>query len=228
MTDIRALFAEVLGTYILVLGGCSAILAANASGATTFIVPVALAFGLALLAALYAFGEVSGGHFNPAVSLAMLVDKRIDALSMVGYWAAQVVGGVLAGLTMLVVSSQEAVASTATTLGSGIEVWEGFLLETVFTAIFLLVILKASSSSPSGPTAFLAIGFTLVVIHLVLLPFTGTSVNPARSLGPGIVGGVWTDQWIYWTAPLLGGAIGWVIYRFVSSGSTDEATAPIS
>lgn len=228
MTDIRALFAEVLGTYILVLGGCSAILSANASEAATFIVPVALAFGLALLAALYAFGEVSGGHFNPAVSLAMLVDKRIDALSMVGYWAAQVVGGVLAGLTMLVVSSQEAVASTATTLGSGIEVWEGFLLETVFTAIFLLVILKASSSSPSGPTAFLAIGFTLVVIHLVLIPFTGTSVNPARSLGPGIVGGVWTDQWIYWTAPLLGGAIGWVIYRFVSSGATDEATAPIS
>lgn len=228
MSDIRALFAEVLGTYVLVLGGCSAILAANASGATTFIVPVALAFGLALLAALYAFGEVSGGHFNPAVSLAMLVDKRIDGLTMVGYWASQVVGGVLAGLTMLVVSSQDAVASTATTLGSGIEVWEGFLLETVFTAIFLLVILKASTSSPSGPTAFLAIGLTLVVIHLVLIPFTGTSVNPARSLGPGIVGGVWTDQWIYWTAPLLGAAIGWGIYRFVASTPHEEATAPIS
>lgn len=228
MTDIRSLFAEVLGTYVLVLGGCSAILAANASGATTTIVPIALAFGLALLAGLYAFGEVSGGHFNPAVSLAMLIDGRIDILTTVGYWASQVVGGVLAGLTMLIVTSEETVATTATTLGEGVELWEGFLLEAVFTAIFLLVILKASSSSSSGPTAFLAISLTLVLIHLVLIPFTGTSVNPARSLGPGIVGAVWTDQWIYWTAPLVGAVAGWGVFRFVSSPANDEETAPIS
>jgi aquaporin Z len=215
MTDIRSTLAEVLGTYVLVLGGCSAILAANASGATTRIVPIALAFGLALLAGLYAFGEVSGGHFNPAVSLAMLADGRIGPVTMLGYWVAQIVGGVLAGFTMLAVTTQDAVASTATTLGSGIDVWEGFLLEAVFTAIFLLVILRASKSTSSAPTAFLAIALTLVVIHLVLIPFTGTSVNPARSLGPGIVGGVWTDQWIYWTAPLVGAAVGWGIYRFV-------------
>jgi aquaporin Z len=221
MSDIRALLAEVLGTFVLVLGGCGAILAANASGATTTIVPIAFAFGLALLAALYAFGEVSGGHFNPAVSLSMLLDGRIDLGTMIGYWVAQIAGGVLAGLTLLVASSREAVASTATTLGAGIGVWEGFFLELVFTTIFLLVILKASASAPSGATAFLAIALTLTVIHLVLIPFTGTSVNPARSLGPGIVGGVWTDQWIYWIAPPLGGALGFFLYRAISAGRSE-------
>ena len=124
MTDIRTLLAEVLGAYILVVGGCGAVLAANASGAATTIVPIAFGFGLALLAALYAFGEVSGGHFNPAVSLAMLLDGRIDALTMIGYWVAQVLGAVLAGLTLLAASSREAVASTATVLGPDVEVWE--------------------------------------------------------------------------------------------------------
>lgn len=217
MTDFRRLFAELLGTYVLVLGGTTAILAANASGATTPIVPIALAFGLALLAGLYAFGEVSGGHFNPAVSLAMLIHGKIEAMTAVGYWIVQVIGGTLASLTLLAVSSRDAIASTETMLGQGIEAWEGFLIEVVFTAIFLLVILKATSSAASAKTAFLGIGLTLTMIHLCLIPFTGTSVNPARSLGPAIVGGVWTDQWIYVVAPLVGAVIGWAIHRFVVS-----------
>ena len=225
MTNARTFLAEVLGTFILVLGGCGAVLAATASGATTTIVPIALGFGLALLAGLYAFGEVSGGHFNPAVSLAMLVDKRIDAMTMGIYWVAQVAGGVLAGLVLLAATSRDAVATTATVLGPGVEPWEGFLFEAVFTAIFLLVILKATTSLQSGATVFLAIGLTLVVIHLVLIPFTGTSVNPARSLGPGIVGGVWTDQWLYWIAPLVGALVGWLIYRGVSQDTSAEAEA---
>ncbi len=225
MTNARTFLAEVLGTFILVLGGCGAVLAATASGATTTIVPIALGFGLALLAGLYAFGEVSGGHFNPAVSLAMLVDKRIDAMTMGIYWVAQVAGGVLAGLVLLAATSRDAVATTATVLGPGVEPWEGFLFEAVFTAIFLLVILKATTSLQSGATVFLAIGLTLVVIHLVLIPFTGTSVNPARSLGPGIVGGVWTDQWLYWIAPLVGALVGWLIYRGVSHDPSAEAEA---
>ena len=223
MTSVRRLLAELLGTYILVLGGTAAILAATASGATTSFVPIALAFGLALLAALYAFGEVSGGHFNPAVSLAMLINAKIDVATAAAYWIAQVIGGILASATLLVVASQDAVASTATTLGSGVEVWEGFLMEMVFTAIFLLVILKATSSDLSATTAFLGIGLTLTVIHLCLIPFTGTSVNPARSLGPAIVGEVWDDQWIYLVAPLVGAAIGWVIYRFVSAPRSSES-----
>jgi aquaporin Z len=228
MASPRTIMAEILGTFILVLGGCGAVLAANASGGTTTIVPIAFGFGLALLAGLYAFGEVSGGHFNPAVSLAMLVDGRISAATMIGYWIAQIVGGVLAGLVLLIASSQEAVASTATVLGEGVSVWDGFLLEAVFTAVFLMVILKASASASSGATAFLAISLTLTAIHLVLIPFTGTSVNPVRSLGPGIVGGVWTDQWIYWVAPLVGAVVGFVIYRAVSTNGVTEEAAPIS
>jgi aquaporin Z len=217
MPDIRKLLAEVLGTYILVLVGGAAILSAGASGATTVVVVIAFGFGLALLAGLYAFGEVSGGHYNPAVSLAMVLDGRMDPMSMAAYWVSQIAGGVLAGLTLLVATSKDAVASTATVFGPGVEAWEAFLFEAVFTAIFLLVILKVTTSERFGPTAFLAISLTLVVIHLALVPFTGSSVNPARSLGSGVVGGVWTDQWVYWIAPLVGAAVGWAIHHFVAS-----------
>jgi len=215
------LAAEVLGTYVLVLGGTAAIVSAAAGGAPTNIVIVALAFGLALMAALYAFGEISGGHYNPAVSLAMTLDGRMDPLSMAGYWVAQIVGATLASLTLLVVTSTETVASTMTTLGEGVEAWEAFLMEMVFTAIFLAVILKVTKSANSMKTAFLGIGLTLTMIHLVLIPVTGTSVNPVRSLGPGIVGGVWTDQWVYWIAPLVGAALGWGIYKLVTSGDAE-------
>jgi aquaporin Z len=219
--SIQRLASELLGTYVLVLGGTAAIVSAAAGGAPTNIVIVAFAFGLALMAALYAFGEISGGHYNPAVSLAMTLDGRMDPLSMAGYWVAQIVGATLASLTLLVVTNTETVAGTMTMLGEGVEAWEAFLMEMVFTAIFLVVILKATKSANSMKTAFLGIGLTLTMIHLVLIPATGTSVNPARSLGPGIVGGVWTDQWLYWIAPLVGAALGWGIYRLVTFGDAE-------
>lgn len=219
--SVQRLASELLGTYVLVLGGTAAIVSAAAGGAPTNIVIVAFAFGLALMAALYAFGEISGGHYNPAVSLAMTFDGRMDPLSMAGYWVAQIVGATLASLTLLVVTSTETVAGTMTTLGEGVEAWEAFLMEMVFTAIFLAVILKVTKSANSMKTAFLGIGLTLTMIHLVLIPSTGTSVNPARSLGPGIVGGVWTDQWLYWIAPLVGAALGWGIYKLVTSGDSE-------
>jgi aquaporin Z len=218
---IQKLASELLGTYVLVLGGTAAIVSAAAGGAPTNIVIVAFAFGLALMAALYAFGEISGGHYNPAVSLAMTLDGRMDPLSMAGYWVAQIVGATLASLTLLAVTSTETVAGTMTTLGEGVEAWEAFLMEMVFTAIFLSVILKVTKSANSMKTAFLGIGLTLTMIHLVLIPSTGTSVNPVRSLGPGIVGGVWTDQWLYWIAPLVGAALGWGIYKLVTSGDAE-------
>ena len=215
------LAAAVLGTYVLVLGGTGAIVAAVAGGAPSNILIVAFAFGLALITGLYAFGEVSGGHYNPAVSLAMTLDGRMDPVSMVGYWVAQVVGATLASLTLLIATNTETVASTMTTFGEGVEAWEAFLFEMVFTAIFLAVILKVTKNANSAKTAFLGIGLTLTMIHLVLIPFTGTSVNPARSLGPGIVGGVWADQWVYWIAPMVGAALGWGIYKLVTSGDAE-------
>ena len=217
---INRLAAEMLGTYVLVLGGTATILSAAAGGAPSNILIVAFGFGLALMAGLYAFGEVSGGHFNPAVSFAMVLDQRLDPLSMAGYWVAQLVGATLASLTLLVATSTEAIASTMTTFGVGVEAWEAFLFEAVFTAIFLAVILKVTKSESFGKTAFLGIGLTLTMIHLVLIPFTGTSVNPVRSLGPGIVAGVWADQWVYWIAPLVGAALGWGIYKLVTDGDT--------
>ena len=219
--SVNKLAAELLGTYVLVLGGTATILSAAAGGAQSNIVIVAFGFGLALMAGLYAFGEVSGGHFNPAVSFAMVLDKRIDVATMGGYWVAQIIGAVLASLTLLAATSTEGVAGTMTTFGAGIDWWEAFLFEVVFTAIFLAVILKVTASANSMKTAFLGIGLTLTMIHLVLIPFTGTSVNPVRSLGPGIVGGVWTDQWVYWIAPLVGAAIGWGLYKIVTSGDAE-------
>ena len=219
--SVNKLAAELMGTYVLVLGGTATILSAAKGGAPTNIVIVAFGFGLALMAGLYAFGEISGGHYNPAVSLAMVLDQRMDPVSMAGYWVAQLVGATLASLTILVATSTEAVASTMTTFGEGVEAWEAFLFEAVFTAIFLAVILKVTKSESSGKTAFLGIGLTLTMIHLVLIPFTGTSVNPVRSLGPGIVGGVWTDQWVYWIAPFVGAVIGWGLYKLVTSGETE-------
>ncbi len=215
--NVRKLIAEVLGTYALVLFGGLAILAAAKSGAATPLLVIAFGFGLGLMVGLYAFGEVSGGHFNPAVSLAMALDGRMTATDMVAYWIAQIVGGVLAALTILVASSQAAVAGTATVLAEDVSVGSGFLLEALFTALFVAVILKATTSDASSPSAFLAISLTLLIVHVVLVPFTGTGVNPARSLGPGIVGNVWTDQWIYWIAPLVGSAVGWGLYRAVSA-----------
>ena len=220
--SIRRLLAEVLGTYVLLLVGGFAILAATRSGAATALIVIAFGFGLALLAGLYAFGEVSGGHFNPAVSLAMVIDGRMDAITMVQYWVAQIAGGVLAGVTILAASNQDAVASTATVFGEGVEAWEAFLLEAIFTAIFIGVILKVTTSEQGGVTAFLGISLTLVAVHLALVPFTGASVNPARSLGSGIVGDVWTDQWVYWIAPLVGAVIGWALYKAVTTAAASE------
>ena len=211
----RTWIAEVLGTFVLVFFGSLAILASSTPdfGGDPRVVVIAFGFGLALLAGLYAFGEVSGGHFNPAVSLAALVDRRIDVGTFIAYLVAQVGGAILASVVVLAASSQDAVAATTTQLGTGVEAWEGFLLETVFTAAFVAVILYVTLSKANLGTAFLGISLTLAVIHLGGVPFTGASVNPARSLAPAIVGQVGADLWIYLTAPFVGALVGWCCTR---------------
>jgi aquaporin Z len=217
--SVKRWLAELFGTYVLVLGGSFAILSSLRSEGKASVVLISLGFGLALLAGLYAFGEVSGGHFNPAVTLAMLIDRRSDVSTLITYWISQVAGALLASLTVLwAVGERETVGETITALGEGVEVWEGFLLEVVFTAIFLLVILKSTKSESSAMTAFLAISLTLVFVHLTLVPLTGTSVNPVRSLAPWVISGVGENQWIYLIAPLVGAVVGWVIYQLVTDG----------
>jgi aquaporin Z len=212
----RVYGAELVGTFVLVFGGTTAIVAAGRSG-TPILATVPFAFGFALLAGLYAFGEVSGGHFNPAVSLAMYLDRRLSTNDLAGYWVAQLVGGVLGSVTLLIATSRSDVASTATkpVAGDG----AAFVIEVVFTAIFVLVILQASRSDRFGSSALIAIPLALVVAHLGAIPFSGCSVNPARTFGPDLVGGTWTGIWVYLIATPLGAAIAWAIHAGLVRGA---------
>ncbi len=207
----RIYVAELLGTFTLVFIGSVSILAATAASQPLVLV-ASLGFGLALLAGLYAFGEISGGHFNPAVSLAMFLNGRLDAGSLGRYVVAQLAGAILASLAVLTAFGQTDVAATTTTATAS---WDAFWLEMIMTALFVTVILQSSRSQRVFGTALIAIPLTLVAIHLAAIPTSGSSVNPARSLGPALVGNHWDDFWIYLTAPLIGAAIGAAIHLYL-------------
>jgi aquaporin Z len=211
-TSLRSYAAEFLGTFVLVFVGTTAVVASGRADAPVLLV-AAFAFGLALLAGLYAFGEVSGGHFNPAVSLAMYLDRRLAPRDLAAYWGAQFLGAVFAALILLLATSKDDVASTATKPSSN---GSAFVIELALTAIFVLVILQASRSERFGSSALIAIPLTLVAVHLAAIPFSGSSVNPARTFGPALVGNTWTGFWIYLLAPPVGAALGWAIHRFVA------------
>lgn len=222
----RRLVAELLGSFVLLGFGGFAIFSANvapgANGAQgTPLLIIGFGFGLALLVGLYAFGEVSGGHYNPAVSLGALIDGRIDIMTFVGYVVMQVIGAVLAGVTLVYAISSDFVATTATVPGAGVSDMDAFLLEALFTAFFVAVILKVTASDQFGSTALLAIAFSLVAIHLALVPITGASVNPARTLGSAVAGGEWTSIWVYMTAPFVGAFFGWAFYKLVTLEPAD-------
>ena len=217
MDTARKYTGEALGTFTLVFGGTTAIVAARASQQdASFSVMIAFAFGLSLLAGLYWMAEVSGGHYNPAVSLAMALDRRLKARDLIGYWIFQVLGAVLASLALWVFTSRIAVKATGTY--PGLSDGKTWFVEFVFSAIFVGVILQASTSEGYAKSALVAIPLTLVAVHLAAIPFSGSSVNPARTLGPDIVGGKWTGIWIYLTAPLAGGALAWLVHKLVVKG----------
>ena len=209
--------AELFGTFILVFVGTTAVVASGRAGAPVLLV-AAFAFGLALLGALYAFGEVSGGHFNPAVSLAMFLDRRLAASELIRYWIAQFLGGILAALILLLATTKHDVAGTATQPSSN---GSAFVIELVFTAIFVLVILQASKSKSFGSSALVAIPLTLLAVHLAAIPFSGSSVNPARTFGPALVGNTWHGVWIYFIAPPLGAVLAWAVHTVVVQGDTN-------
>ena len=217
MNQWQKYLAELLGTFILVFVGTTAIVGALRAGAPVLVV-VPFAFGLALLAGLYAFGEVSGGHFNPAVSLGLFLDRRLTITDLFGYWISQFAGAILASLVLLLATSKHEVASTATVPSS---YGTAFVMEVVFTAIFVSVILAASKSKLYAGSALVAIPLTLLAIHIAAIPFSGSSVNPARSLGPAIIGNTWHGIWIYLVAPPLGAIIGWLVHTIVVEGDTD-------
>jgi aquaporin Z len=212
----RAYLAELLGTFLFFAIGFSSVQAVGAMGAAApLLVVVPLAFGFGLLAAIFAFGHLSGGHFNPAVTVAMVIDGRTTPTDAVGYIVAQVIGAIGAAALVLVLWDQAAVAATITVPGSGFSDVQALVLETVLTAIFLLVIL--SSTKHASTHAALAIPITLVAIHLAAVPFTGASVNPARSIGPALLGGDLSKLWIYLVAPIVGAVVAALVYRAANS-----------
>ncbi len=208
---INKYLAEALGTFILVFVGSMSILAVQATNGPVMAV-VPLGFGLALMAGIYTVGHVSGGHFNPAVTLAMWLDKRTTTSDMIGYWIGQVAGGfAAAGALAGVTGSNAAVGGTTTVPGAGVGNGAAFAVEFILSLVFIWVILTVTKRAAN--LAGFVIPLTLVVVHLAGIPFSGASVNPARTLGPSVVGAQGSAVWIYLLAPLAGGAIAWVFSR---------------
>ncbi|KUJ82116.1 aquaporin Z [Ruegeria profundi] len=219
------LMAEFFGTFWLVLGGCgSAVLAAGVADVGIGWLGVSFAFGLTVLTMAYAVGHISGGHFNPAVSLGLMIGGRFPASELIPYWIAQVIGAIAAAAVLyLIVSGApgfEGVGSFATN-GYGEASPEGYsltsalVIEIVMTAFFVVVILGATSNFAPEGFAPIAIGLCLTLIHLISIPVTNTSVNPARSTGVALFadGPALAQLWLFWVAPLVGAAIGALIWQ---------------
>jgi len=209
----QQLLGELFGTFILVFLGAATVIGFGGQWAP-------FGFGIGLLAGLYAFGEMCGGHFNPIVSLALFLDRRLGARETLERWVAQFAGAVLAALALLLMSSSDDVAKAATV--PGIEGVRGaFFAEVFCSAIFMMVILHVTTSKIFASTTYVAIALSLLAIHFAIIPFSGSSVNPARSFGTALIGNKWTDFWIYIIAPPLGAIIGWLIYTVVVKGNTN-------
>ena len=224
----RKLAAEFFGTFWLVFGGCgSAVLAAGFPQLGIAFAGVSLAFGLTVLTMAYAVGGISGGHFNPAVSLGLAIARRFEWAHLVPYWIAQVVGGAVGALVLYVIATGKAdfavggFASNGYGANSpgGYSVTAAFLIEVVLTAAFLVIILGSTSAAAPAGFAPIAIGLGLTLIHLISIPVTNTSVNPARSTAVAFFAqnGAMGQLWLFWLAPLIGGAIGAAIWSFVLS-----------
>jgi len=220
--------AEFFGTFWLVFGGCgSAVLAAAWPQLGIGFAGVALAFGLTVLTMAYAVGHISGGHFNPAVTLGLWAGGRFGAKGVVPYIIAQVIGGIAAaGVLYLIASGKAGFDATASGFASngfgahspgGYSLQSAVIIELVLTAFFLIVIHGATDKKAPAGFAPVAIGLALTLIHLISIPVTNTSVNPARSTAVALFQGTWALQqlWLFWLVPIVGGCIGGLIYRFL-------------
>ena len=234
---VRKLSAEFFGTFWLVFGGCgSAVLAAGFPELGIGFAGVALAFGLTVLTMAYAVGGISGGHFNPAVSLGLAVAGRFAWRDLVPYWIAQLVGAIAAAFVLFCIASGKAdwTAGGFATNGfgdlspGGYSMHAALIIEIVLTAGFLVVILGATSKGVPAGFAPIAIGLALTLIHLVSIPVTNTSVNPARSTGVALFAdtAAMGQLWLFWIAPLAGGALGAIIWRYLlMPGETAQGVA---
>jgi aquaporin Z len=223
--------AELFGTFWLVLGGCgSAVLAAAFPDVGIGLLGVSLAFGLTVLTMAFAIGHISGCHLNPAVSIGLWAGGRFPAKDLLPYIAAQVIGGILAGGVLYLIASGKAGFDVAAGFASngygehspgGYSLQAAAIAEVVMTMAFLVVILGATDKRAPQGFAPIAIGLCLTLIHLISIPVTNTSVNPARSTGVAVFVGGWATAqlWLFWVAPIVGGVLGAAIYRFIGSNS---------
>jgi len=220
--------AEFIGTFWLVLGGCgSAVLAAAFPQVGIGLLGVSLAFGLTVLTMAYAIGHISGCHLNPAVSVGLYAGGRFPASDLAPYIGAQVLGAITAGGVLYVIASGAAGFDASAGFASngfgehspgGYSLLAAGVTEVVMTAMFLLIIMGATDSRAPAGFAPIAIGLGLTLIHLISIPVTNTSVNPARSTGVALFAGGWalTQLWLFWLAPIVGGALGALAYRFIA------------
>ena len=232
MTNIQKGLAEFIGTFWLVFGGCgSAVLAAAFPDVGIGLLGVALAFGLTVVTMAYAIGHISGCHLNPAVTVGLWVGGRFDARDIPLYVVAQVLGAIVAAFLLFYIASGSPAYDLATNglaangfgdgSPGGYDIWSGLLIEIVLTAFFLWIIMGSTDGRAPAGFAPIAIGLALTLIHLISIPVTNTSVNPARSTGPAlVVGGIALQQlWLFWVAPLIGGAIGGLLYKLLGADS---------
>ncbi|MBR0513485.1 MAG: MIP family channel protein [Clostridia bacterium] len=205
--------AEFIGTFVLVLFACG-VAGQICDGSTSGLIGTALAFGLVIVAMAYSIGNVSGCHINPAVSIAMLVSKKISLKDFCGYIVAQFLGAT-AGAALLY-----AIVGDSTKLGAnGLfqdNIWLSFIIEVILTFVFVIAILGVTSKSENGSVAGLVIGGALVLVHLLGISFTGTSVNPARTFGPALFAGTLSTYWVFLLAPLVGGILAALVYEYLT------------
>ncbi|GHD10389.1 aquaporin Z [Halioglobus japonicus] len=228
MSMSKKLGAEFIGTFWLVLGGCgSAVLAAGAPEVGIGWLGVSLAFGLTVLTMAFAIGHISGCHLNPAVSVGLLVGGRFPANELVPYIIAQVLGGLVAGGVLYVIASGVAGFETAGFASNGYgehspggySLTAALVCEVVMTFMFLIIILGATDERAPAGLAPIAIGLGLTLIHLISIPVTNTSVNPARSTGVALYEGGWaiSQLWLFWIAPIVGAALAGIVYKWLGS-----------
>lgn len=208
----RVLVAEFVGTFAIVLIGAGTVVVSGN------LVAIAFAHGLTLMVMAYAYGHISGAHINPAVTIALWLNKEIKSKPAVAYIVVQLLGGIVAAATLAIILGQNDNLG-ATTLADGVSVWQGLLVEAILTFFLLNTIFNTAVSGKAGLAAGAAIGLTLTFAILMGGPLTGASLNPARTLGPAVVSGTYTDIWVYFVGTILGGIVAAFLYRYLRSDS---------
>lgn len=217
MFDPKKLTAEAIGAFTLIFVGPGSVMLATANSNVT-LVGVALAHGFAIALMASALGAISGGHFNPAVTIAMWVTRRIETLPAVGYIVAQCLGGILGGLALMVFFPEglrTAAHYGTPTLGPGVDFARGVGIEAILTFFLVTVIFGTAVDSRAPKLGGIAIGLTIAMDILAGGPLTGAAMNPVRALGPAVVSGVWTDHLVYWIGPIVGAVVASLLYHYL-------------